>query len=253
MMPPPSSPSSSEEYSHRIPWTLIIQVGGLALAIVVIFLLSSHYPVLNWIGDARKHIESLGLWSGIVYPIAYAICNVLLLPGGILSVGGGFLFGLWWGFLIVLVGNLLGAAAAFCIARWLGRRRIEKLIHNSRRLGLIDRAIERHGWKIVVLSQLNPLAPSSLLNYLYGLTRVPLHRGLMWVALGQIPGLFLYAFIGTLGQFGIEMARGTKQPALHDYLVWGSGFILTICTTYLLGRLAKRILTEVGAEMESQT
>jgi hypothetical protein len=71
----------------------------------------------------------------------------------------------------------------------------------------------------------------------------------MWVALGQIPGLFLYAFIGTLGQFGIEMARGTKQPGLHDYLVWGSGFILTICTTYLLGRLAKRILAEVEAEI----
>ena len=105
----------------------------------------------------------------------------------------------------------------------------------------------------MVLSQLNPLAPSSLLNYLYGLTRVPLHRCLMWVALGQIPGLFLYSFIGTLGQFGIEMARGTKQPGLRDYLVWGSGFILTICTTYLLGRLAKRILTEVEGEMESQT
>ena len=75
----------------------------------------------------------------------------------------------------------------------------------------------------------------------------------MWVALGQIPGLFLYSFIGTLGQFGIEMARGTKQPGLRDYLVWGSGFILTICTTYLLGRLAKRILAEVEGEMESQT
>ena len=163
MTPPPSSPSSSEAYSsHRVPWTLIIQVGGLALAIVVIFLLSSQYPVLNWIGDARKHIESLGIWSGIVYPIAYAICNVLLLPGGILSIGGGFIFGLWWGFLIVLVGNLLGATTAFCIARRLGRRRVEKLINNSRRLRVIDRAIERHGWKIVVLSQLNPLAPSSL-------------------------------------------------------------------------------------------
>ncbi|MGA7129234.1 MAG: TVP38/TMEM64 family protein [Chthoniobacterales bacterium] len=254
MTPPPSSPSSSEAYSsHRVPWTLIIQVGGLALAIVVIFLLSSQYPVLNWIGDARKHIESLGLWSGIVYPIAYAICNVLLLPGGILSIGGGFIFGLWWGFLIVLVGNLLGATTAFCIARRLGRRRVEKLINNSRRLRVIDRAIERHGWKIVVLSQLNPLAPSSLLNYFYGLTRVPLYRCLLWIALGQTPGLFLYAFIGTLGQFGVEMARGTKQPGLHDYLVWGTGFILTICTTYLLGRLAKRIMTEVEAEMESQT
>jgi uncharacterized membrane protein YdjX (TVP38/TMEM64 family) len=250
MTPPPSSPSSSEAYSHRLPWPLIIQIGGLVLAIVVLFLLGSHYPILNWIGDVRKQIESLGLWSGIVYPIAYAICNVLLLPGGVLSVGGGFIFGLWWGFLIVLVGNLLGAATAFCIARRLGRRRIEKLIDNSRRLRVIDRAIERQGWKIVVLSQLNPLAPSSLLNYLYGLTRVPLHRCLLWVALGQTPGLFLYVFIGTLGQFGVEMARGTKQPVLHDYLVWGSGFMLTICTTYMLGRLAKHILAEVETELE---
>src|ERR1700751_3129247 len=75
----------------------------------------------------------------------------------------------------------------------------------------------------------------------------------MWVALGQIPGLFLYSFIGTLGQFGVEMARGTKQPGLRDYLVWGSGFILTICTTYLLGRLPKRILAEVEGANESQT
>jgi uncharacterized membrane protein YdjX (TVP38/TMEM64 family) len=252
MTPPPSSPSSSEEVSHRLPWALVIQIGGLLLAIVILSL-SSQYPVLDWIGDARKQIESLGLWSGIVYPIAYAICNVLLLPGGVLSIGGGFLFGLWWGFLIVLVGNLLGAAAAFCIARRLGRRRIEKLMNNSRRLRLIDHAIERHGWKIVVLSQLNPLAPSSLLNYLYGLTRVPLLRCLGWVALGQTPGLFLYVFIGTLGQFGVEMARGTKQPGLHDYLAWGGGFILTISTTYMLGRLAKRILAEVEAELESET
>src|SRR5258708_19936476 len=251
MILPPSSPSSSEEYSsHRLPWTLIIQIGGLVLAIVIVFLLSSDCPVLNWSGDVRKHIESLGLWSGIVYPIAYAICNVLLLPGGILSVGGGLLFGLWWGFLIVLVGNLLGAAAAFCIGRLLGRRRVEKLIHNSPRLGLIDRAIERHGWKIVVLSQLNPLAPSSLLNYLYGLTRVPLGRCLLWIALGQTPGLFLYAFVGTLGQFGVEMARVLKRPLPNDYLLWGGGFVLTMGTTLLLGRLAKRIMREVGADMD---
>src|SRR5258708_13647798 len=163
MIPPPSSPSSSEEYSsHRLPWTLIIQIGGLVLAIVIVFLLSSHYPVLNWIGDVRKHIESLGLWSGIVYPIAYAICNVLLLPGGILSVGGGFLFGLWWGFLIVLIGNLLGAAAAFCIGRLLGRRRVEKRFPNSARLGLLDRSLAPTDQELRDLAQFAPFAPSSL-------------------------------------------------------------------------------------------
>jgi uncharacterized membrane protein YdjX (TVP38/TMEM64 family) len=251
MTPPPSSHSSSATYS-RVPWSWIIQGGGLVLALIALFIASTKYPIVNWIGDAREYVQQLGVWSGLVYPITYALCNLLLLPGGILSMGGGFFFGLWWGFFLVLAGNLLGAAFAFVIARKVGRQRIDRVLSNNRRLRILDGAIARHGWKIVVLSQLNPLAPSSLLNYLYGLTRVRLSRCLLWVALGQSPGLFLYAFIGTLGQFGVDMARGTRKPDLHDYLLWGSGFVVTIVTTYLLGLLARRIMGEVESEMSDQ-
>src|ERR1700730_10029734 len=249
MTPPPSSHSSSATY-HRVPWSWIFQWGGLVLALIALFSASTKYPIVNWIGDAREDVQQLGFWSGIVYPIAYALCNLLLLPGGILSMGGGFFFGLWWGFFLILAGNLLGAAFAFVIARKVGRQRIQKILSRNGRLQVLDRAIERHGWKIVVLSQLNPLAPSSLLNYLYGLTRVPIGRCLLWIALGQTPGLFLYAFVGTLGQFGVEMARGLKRPLPNDYLLWGGGFILTMGTTWLLARLAKRIMREVGADMD---
>ena len=251
MTPPPNSHSSPAAY-HRVPWSLIIQGGGLVLALIGLFIASTNYPIVDWIGNARESIQHLGVWSGLVYPITYALCNLLLLPGGVLSMGGGFFFGLWWGFFLVLAGNLLGAALAFLIARKIGRQRIERLLPNNRRLRILDGAIERHGWKIVVLSQLNPLAPSSLLNYLYGLTRVRLSRCLLWVALGQSPGLFLYAFVGTLGQFGVDMARGTRKTDLHDYLLWGTGFIVTIVTTYLLGRLARRILGEAESEMSDQ-
>jgi uncharacterized membrane protein YdjX (TVP38/TMEM64 family) len=72
----------------------------------------------------------------------------------------------------------------------------------------------------------------------------------LWIALGQTPGLFLYAFVGTLGQFGVEMARGLKRPLPNDCLLWGGGFILTMGTTWLLARLAKRIMREVGADMD---
>jgi uncharacterized membrane protein YdjX (TVP38/TMEM64 family) len=197
-------------------------------------------------------VEKLGIWSGIVYPLAYALCNLLLLPGGILSMGGGFFFGLWWGFFLILVGNLLGAALAFAIARKIGRQRIEKLLSNNRKLRVLDQTIARHGWKIVLLSQLNPLAPSSLLNYLYGLTRVRLSRCLFWVALGQTPGLFLYTFIGTLGQFGVEVVRGMRRPSPHDYMLWGGGFIATILTTWMLGMVARRIMGEVESEIRDQ-
>ena len=254
MTPPPSLPSSSATYHkvHRIPWTLVIQCGGLILACIALFIVSTKYPIVQWIGDSRNYVEKLGSWSGVVYPVAYAFCNLLLLPGGILSMGGGFFFGLWWGFFLVLAGNLLGATLAFVIARKIGRQRVEKLLSNNRRLQLLDRAIEWHSWKIVVLSQLNPLAPSSLLNYLYGLTRVKLSRCLMWVAVGQAPGLFFYTFVGTLGQFGVDMARGMQTPVTHNYLFWGIGFAITIATTWLLARVARRIMTEVETEIDQQ-
>ena len=250
MIPPPSSQTSSETY--KIPWSLIIQASGLICGLVVLFVASTQYPILNWIGDAREHVEKLGIWSGIVYPLAYALCNLLLLPGGVLSMGGGFFFGLWWGFFLILIGNLFGAALAFAIARKIGRQRIEKLLSNNRKLRVLDQSIARHGWKIVLLSQLNPLAPSSLLNYLYGLTRVRLSRCLFWVALGQTPGLFLYALIGTLGQFGVEVVRGMRRPSPHDYMLWGGGFIATILTTWMLGMVARRIMGEVESEIRDQ-
>src|SRR5260370_2650349 len=185
MNPPPSSQTSCETY--RIPWSLIFQAGGLICGLIALFIASTKYPIVNCSGDAREYVEKLGVWSGIVYPLAYALCNLLLLPGGILSMGSGFFFGLWWGFFLILVGNLLGAALAFAVARKIGRQRIEKLLCNNRKLQILDQSIARHGWKIVLLSQLNPLAPSRLLNYLYGLTRVRLSRCLLWVDLGQTP------------------------------------------------------------------
>jgi len=254
MTPPLNSHSSSEAYnrSGRFPWSLVIQGVGLTVAVAAVFIASTKYPIVEWIGDSREYIQHLGVWSGIVYPIAYALCNLLLLPGGVLSMGGGFFFGLWWGFFLILTGNLLGATIAFLIARKVGRLPIERLLSTNRRLQILDGAIARHGWKIVVLSQLNPLAPTSLLNYLYGLTRVRQGKCLLWVALGQTPGLFLYSFIGTLGQFGVDMARGTRKPDMHDYLLWGTGFVVTIGTTFLLGRLARKILGEVETEMSDQ-
>jgi uncharacterized membrane protein YdjX (TVP38/TMEM64 family) len=248
MIPPPSSPPSSESWVSKVSWPLVLQLGGLVLASVVVFVLSARFPLLDWIGSSRTYVEHLGVWSGLIYPFICAGCNLLLLPGGILSVGGGFFFGLWWGFALVMAGNLIGACLAFVIARSLGRRRIERLLHRHQRLRSLDAAIRRHGWKLVVLSQLNPLAPSSLLNYCYGLTSVPLGRCLLWTALGRTPGVFLYAFIGTLGQFSVEVARGVNTPPTPGNWPWLLGFCLTVVTTWLLTRVAQRVLKEVDTE-----
>jgi uncharacterized membrane protein YdjX (TVP38/TMEM64 family) len=229
---------------------LYIQVGGLILVTLAIFALSRFFPLAEMLAAVQQRVMGWGVWSAICYPLLYACCNVLLLPGGFLSLGGGFFFGLWWGFLIILVGNVAGAAISFFISRWIGRRWLHRRLMKNRTLVALEPAVEREGWKIILLSQLHPLFPTSLLNYLYGLTTIRFRTCMLWVAIGQAPGLFLYAYLGTLGQLGLNLVRGKSHPQPVEYLIWGGGLVTSVIVLLLLGRIALRLLKEAQEEAQ---
>jgi uncharacterized membrane protein YdjX (TVP38/TMEM64 family) len=223
---------------------VFIQVAGLIIVGVALFVASRFFPLADLLADVQEHVMHWGAWSAICYPLLYACCNVLLLPGGFLSIGGGFFFGLWWGFLITLVGNVGGAAISFFISRWIGRRWLHRRLMRNATLEALEPAVEREGWKIILLSQLHPLFPTSLLNYLYGLTTIRFRTCMLWVAIGQAPGLFLYAYLGTLGQLGLNLVRGRSHPRLIEYFVWGGGLLTSVVVLMILGRIALRLLQE---------
>ena len=223
---------------------VIVQITGLVIAAVVLFVLSRLFPVAELLAQVQERVMRGGVWSAIWYPLLYAGCNVLLLPGGFLSLGGGFFFGLWWGFLINLVGNVGGAAISFYISRWIGRRWLHPKLMRNATLEALAPAVQREGWKIILLSQLHPLFPTSLLNYLYGLTRIRFRTCILWVTIGQAPGLFLYAYLGTLGQLGLNLVRGKTHPRPIEYWIWGGGLVLSVVILMMLGRIALRLLRE---------
>src|SRR5262245_636225 len=97
----------------KIRRAVYMQVAGLVLFGLGLAVASRFFPIADWLSFVQKEVMSHGAWSAALYPLLYACCNVLLLPGGALSIGGGFFFGLWWGFLIILVGNVTGAAISF--------------------------------------------------------------------------------------------------------------------------------------------
>ena len=228
---------------------IIIQLAGLLLVAVAFFFLSRVFPVVDIVADIQQRVMRWGAWGAIWYPLLYACCNVLLLPGGVLSVGAGFFFGLWWGFLIALVGNVGGAAISFFISRWIGRQWLKRKLMRNRTLVALEPAVEREGWKIILLSQLHPLFPTSLLNYLYGLTQSRFRTCMLWVAIGQAPGLFLYCYLGTLGQLGLNLARGKTHPEALEYWIWLGGFASAAIILILLGRIALRLLKQ--AELDA--
>ena len=236
----------------KVKRAIFIQVGGLILIGALFLIASRFFPIADWIALVQQKVMHLGAWSAIWYPRLYACCNVLLLPGGLLSIGGGFFFGLWWGFFIILVGNVMGAAIAFYLSRWIGRSWLRGKLRRNATLVALEPAVEREGWKIILLSQLHPLFPTSLLNYLYGLTNIRFRTCILWVAIGQAPGLFLYAYVGTLGQLGLNLLRGKSHPRMIEYWVWGGGFLISVVILMLLGRISLRVMQEAESKANQE-
>ncbi len=201
-------------------------------------------PFLGAVEGTEDVVREWGAMSIVIYPLMVMAATVLFLPGGILSLGGGFFFGLWWGTLLVLAGNLLGAAVAFFVGRKLGRKFVRRRLLRDPRWAALDGAIAKHGPRIIFFSQLNPLFPTSLFNYLYGITKVPFRTCLWWVALGRLPGIFLYAYLGTLGQLGIRILRGETDPGPMEYFLWGGGLLLTVGVAAVLGQTATKVIED---------
>jgi uncharacterized membrane protein YdjX (TVP38/TMEM64 family) len=240
-------------------WSQLLATGsGLAVLGAIFYGLSR----TGWIERIDSWVADLGTAAYAIFPGFYALCNVLLLPAGILSVGAGYLFGLWPGFFLALAGNLLGAAAAFGLSRLFLRDLVTRWIRRNPKLAAFDRAIGKDGWKLVFLTQLNPLAPTSLLNYVYGATRLDFRQTMLWTAIGQTPGLFLYAYLGWAGQgpWHQVVASGTAVDsasaagslgAAGGAWFWAGGLVLTVLLTLYLRAFAQRVLQDSMEPMES--
>ena len=218
------------------------QAAAVVAAIAVAIMLSRFFPVVSFVEGLQERVMSWGAWAAIFYPLLFAACNILLLSGGVLAVGGGFFFGLWWGFLIVFAGNIVSTAISFALSRFVARRWFRRKLSANPTLRALGPVVERESWKIILLSQLHPLFPTSLLNYFYGLTRIRFRTYMLWASIGRMPGLFLYAYIGTLGQLAVRIMRGKSYPRTIEYWIWGGAFITTVLLLIVLGRVARRAI-----------
>ena len=124
---------------------VILQFLGIVMAGIAVFWATRHFPIVELVLKAQRKIGQMELWGAVLYPLLFAGCNLLLLPGGVIAMGGGLFFGLWWGFLLVLCGNLIGAAAAFQISRRLGWQWVEKKVANHRKWAALTGRLRGRG------------------------------------------------------------------------------------------------------------
>ncbi|MBF0263104.1 MAG: VTT domain-containing protein [Magnetococcales bacterium] len=141
-----------------------------------------------------------------IYVILYALATVLFLPGSLLTLAGGALFGPWIGGLLSLTGATLGAGIAFLISRHLAGAWVARRAHGM--LERLLRGVEAEGWRFVALTRLVPLFPFNLLNYALGLTRIRFSHYLITSFVCMAPGGLAYAWLGHAGR---EAASGSAE------------------------------------------
>ena len=201
--------------------------------------------------NALTWVESLGSIAPIAFIVLYNVATVLLIPGSLLTLGSGVLFGLVWGSVYVFFAATLGATLAFWLGRTVARDWVSKKISAYPKFAAIDKAVAKEGFKIVFLTRLSPLLPFNILNYAFGITQVSL-KDYVLGSVGMIPGTILYVYIGSLigsvAQIGMKGATLEPQTQKLQWIAKIIGFIATIAVTVYITRIAKKALDDSISE-----
>ena len=144
----------------------------------------------------------------IPFIIAYTILTTIGIPGTLLTVAGGVVFGIWWGTLWSVIGATLGALGAFLTARYLLRDYIKNQFKNNQTLAKFDRKIIAQPIAFVLAVRFAPISPFNVVNFLFGLTPINWLSYTVATFFGIIPGTLAYTWLGTSG---IEALEGNNK------------------------------------------
>ena len=210
------------------------------MILIGLLLAAQFLPVQQWLRSFNDWVCQMGLAGIFIFIVVYATATVLLVPGAILTIGAGFAFGLWKGFLAVCAGSTLGAALAFLVARFIARDKVETIAKGNEKFRNIDNAIGKQGAKLVFLLRLSPVIPFNLSNYFYGLTAVKFWPYVLASWIGMMPGTFLYVYIGTAGKAAVSAAGGEAVKQGWQYWTFMSiGLVATIVVTIWVTKIAR--------------
>jgi uncharacterized membrane protein YdjX (TVP38/TMEM64 family) len=218
------------------------------LAIVGVLVLARALDVQTYLRAALERIQDLGPWGAVLFALLYTLAAVLLLPGVILTLGAGAVFGLIEGFVLVSCSATLAATAAFFVGRYLARGWVVKRIEAYPRFKAIDEAVASEGWKIVGLTRLSPAFPFNLLNYAFGVTRVSPRDYILASWIGMMPGTLMYVYIGSLAGDLAALGAGQQVRSTAEWALSIVGLLATVAVTVYVTRLARTALRQRVAE-----
>lgn len=212
----------------------------LVALIITIFILAILFGVGEKLGALREWIQSLGVLGPAVFVGLYVLGVVAGIPGSVLTVAAGGLFGSWLGVILVSLSSTIGASFSFLIARYFAREAVAHWLSRREKFKKLDRMTEEHGAVMVAITRLVPIFPFNLLNYGFGLTGIPFWTYLFWSWLCMLPGTILYV-VGVDAVIQLIVLR--KVPWTLFGVIAGVGVLLA-----LLVKFARRKIKDKGEE-----
>lgn len=202
----------------------------------------------GYVRDFVEWVQGLGDMAPVIFMAGYALATVAFIPGSVLSLAGGAIFGVGWGLLYVMVGATVGSTAAFLVGRYVARDRVRRRIAGDPRFEALDRNIGAQGLKLVFLVRLTPVMPYNLLNYALGLTRIRTFHFVV-ASLGMLPGALLYVYSGwAAGDIATAVGDEAVGRGPGYYGVLALGLLATVALTVVVTRMARVALREEAGE-----
>jgi len=233
---------SEEEAEARSAWPVV-----LALVVATVLAAAYYFDAAAQLKTFLDWIARLGPWAPALFIALYIFVTILLMPGSILTLGAGVVFGVVRGSIIVSIAATLGATSAFLIGRYLARDWVARRIAGNEKFAAVDRAVAAEGWKIVGLTRLSPVFPFNLLNYAFSVTQVSLRDYFFASWIGMMPGTVMYVYIGSLAGDVAALGAGERTRTSAEWALYVVGLLATVAVTVFVTRLARRALRDRGA------
>ena len=219
-----------------------LKLALIVIAVAALLGTAKYFNAQAGLRSALNWIASLGAWGPVLFILLYILAAVLFVPGSLLTLGAGAVFGVVRGSVICSIAATLGATCAFLVGRYAARGWVARRIEGHPKFKAIDEAVAREGWKIVGLTRLSPVFPFNLLNYAFGVTRVSLRAYFLATWIGMMPGTVMYVYAGSLvGDLAsLGQSQRTRTPA--EWALYMVGLLATVAVTVYVTKLARKAL-----------
>lgn len=217
---------------------LILALLGAAVALIAMF--------GGWIGRQipifEEWIRGLGIWAPIVFVLAFVLLTTVQFPESVFAISAGVVFGLWEGFVLVMIANVIGAGIGFWVYRLILRHRVQDMLSRHPKLRAVEEAISSQGFRLLVLLRMGPFN-YSVLNAILGASDVKF-RAFMFALIGAFPGNFATVYFGYVARHIAQKSAGNDNLSTGHEVIAIVGFVVTVVVCLFIAHVAAHALRE---------